>query len=205
MTPLERWRPWGGGTYRVTIELENDGQRYTVQRDFDRGTVEVLDGNGREVTAEFREGKDEFPVGKKLLGLDLDEFQKCALIGQGELDHVVPSDEKARRSATLRARLENAADTRVGDTNASEALKVLEQAQRRYNSAEVEFTGTVEVAIQRLETKVGLARLAPGHLKGEQPDHDVEEGPGDEADDTTATARIPTFVVGANLRHDLAT
>jgi len=174
MTPLERWRPWGGGTYRVTIEIENEGKRYTVQRDFDRGTVEVLDGNGRDITPEFREGKDDFSVGKKLLGLDHDEFTKCAFIGLGELDQVVPSDEKARRATTLRARLENAADTRVGDTNASEALKVLEQAQRRFNSAEVEFTGTVEVAIQRLEAKHGLLE---SELKTLEHDYAANAGP----------------------------
>jgi hypothetical protein len=156
MTPLERWRPWEGGSYRVTLEIEDGGDRYVIHRDFERGTVQVLDGRGREITTDFKEGKDEYPVGKKLLGLDADEFQKCALVGQGEVAQVVPGDEKARRGSTLHARLENAADTRVGDTNASEAIKVLEAALRRYNSPEVEFTGTVENALQRLETKRGL-------------------------------------------------
>ena len=67
---------------------------------------------GQDVTAEFREGKDDYPVGKMLLGLDADEFEKCALVRQDELDQVVPADEKARRGSTLHARLENAADTR---------------------------------------------------------------------------------------------
>src|SRR6185369_6139290 len=93
------------------------------------------------------------PVGKKLLGLDRAEFEKCALLAQGELAEVVPSDDRTRRVATLKARLENAADTRIGDTNASEALRVLEEALRRYNAPELEFTGTVDNAVERLTKK----------------------------------------------------
>ncbi|MBI5708835.1 MAG: AAA family ATPase [Candidatus Eisenbacteria bacterium] len=155
LTPLERWRPWDGGSYRVELEFENDGERFTVRRDFERGTVEVWNARGQEVTPEFREGKDDFPVGKKLFGLDVAEFEKCALVRQHELDLVVPADEKARRATTLHARLENAADTRGGDTNAAEALQVLEGAARKYTCAELEFTGTVETAIQRLDLKLG--------------------------------------------------
>ncbi len=153
MTPMERWRPWDGGSYRVELELECEGEVTTVKRDFERGTVEVWDERGREVTASFREGKDAFPVGKKLLGLDPEEFEKCALVRQGELDQVVPGDEKARRGGTLQARLEGAADTRGGDTSAAETLQVLQGALRRYTSEEVDFTGTVENAISRLELK----------------------------------------------------
>jgi hypothetical protein len=153
ITPVDRWRPWDGGSYRVELELECEGDVITVKRDFERGTVEVRDERGLEVTASFREGREDFPVGKKLLGLDADEFEKCALVRQGELDQVVPGDEKARRGGTLQARLESAADTRGGDTSAAEALQVLQGALRRYNTDEVDFTGTVENAISRLELK----------------------------------------------------
>jgi DNA repair exonuclease SbcCD ATPase subunit len=153
VTPVDRWRPWDGGPYRIELELECEGEVITVKRDFERGTVEVWDERGREVTASFREGKEDFPVGKKLLGLDAGEFEKCALVRQGELDQVVPGDEKARRGGTLQARLESAADTRGGDTSAAETLQVLQGALRRYTSDEVDFTGTVENAIARLELK----------------------------------------------------
>jgi len=151
LTPLERWRPWEGDSYRVELDLESEGETYTIKRDFARGTVEVWNERGLEVTASFREGKDEFPVGKKLLGLDAAEFEKCALVRQGELDLVVPGDERARRAGTLQARLESAADTRGGDTSSAEAVQVLQAALRRYNSDELGFTGTVENAISRLE------------------------------------------------------
>jgi ABC-type transport system involved in cytochrome c biogenesis ATPase subunit len=153
LTPLDRWRPWDGGAYRVELEVESDGERLTITRDFERCTVAVWNARGQEVTAEFKEGKDAYPVGRRLSGLDADEFAKCALVGQNELDRVVPADEKVRRTSTLHARLENAADTRVGDTNATEALRVLDGAIRKYTCAEVESSGSVDTAIQRLETK----------------------------------------------------
>ncbi len=155
LTPLERWRPWDGGAYQIELEAEHDGETFTIRRDFERGSVEVWNSRGQEVTAEFRHGKEEYPVGRKWTGLDAAEFEKCALVRQGELDEVVPSDEKARRASTLHARLENAADTRVGDTNASEALSVLEGALKKHTCAELDFTGTVDNAVQRLELKLG--------------------------------------------------
>jgi DNA repair exonuclease SbcCD ATPase subunit len=156
MTPLERWRPWAGGAYGVELDLDVLGRRYRILRDFERGTVAVFDGGGREVTAEFLEGKDEYPVGRRLLGVDAVEFEKCSFLRQGEMDGVVPGDEKARRASTLRARLENAADTHIGDTNASEALRVLEESLRRYEEPELDSTLSVDGAIERLKAKHGM-------------------------------------------------
>ena len=159
LTPAERWRPWKGGDYRVELEIESAGERYSIKRDFERGSVEVWNSRGREVTEEFRDGKEDYSIGRKLFGLDLYEFEKCAWLRQGELDGVVPGDEKARRASTLHARLESAADTRVGDTNASEALQVLEGAARRYNCPELDSTLTVENAIKALEARLGMVEV----------------------------------------------
>jgi hypothetical protein len=152
LTPRERWRPWGGGAFGVELELQAGGRTLTVTRDFERGTATVFDDRGREVTAEFADGRDVL-LGQRLLGLDASEFEKCALVRQGELDLVVPGDEKARRASTLRARLETAADTHIGDTNASEAIRVLDEALRHYDAHELDFTGTVDTAIDRLDAK----------------------------------------------------
>jgi DNA repair exonuclease SbcCD ATPase subunit len=154
LTPLDRWRPWDGSPFRIELEVESEGERYTIMRDFDRGTVAVWNGHGQEVTVQFREGKTDFPVGRRLTGLDADEFAKCALVRQDALDAVVPEDERERRGSTLHARLESAADTRGGDTNAAEALAVLEGAVRKYNEPEVDSTGSVDTAITRLELKL---------------------------------------------------
>ena len=70
LTPLDRWRPWDGGAFRVELEVEGDRERLTITRDFERGTVAVWNAHGQEVTAEFKEGKDQYPVGRRLSGLD---------------------------------------------------------------------------------------------------------------------------------------
>jgi len=179
ITPLERWRPWSGGAYRVVLDVDSDAGLHTISRDFERGTVAVFDRSGSEVTASFLEGRDEYPVGKKLLGLDRAEFEKCALLTQGELAEVVPSDDRARRGTTLKARLENAADTHIGDTNASEALRVLEEALRRYNAPELEFTGAVDNAIERLgkkrdEIETGIRELDGTLIVAQAPLDDLQ-------------------------------
>jgi DNA repair exonuclease SbcCD ATPase subunit len=153
LTPVERWRPWGGGPYRLELELEHEGERLTIRRDFEHGTVEVWTAGGQDVSERFRSGKDTWPVGQHLFGLNVWEFEKCALVRQGELESVVPADEKGRRSSTLHARLERAADATVGDTNASEAVQVLEAATAAYNCPELGSTMKVETAIQRLEAR----------------------------------------------------
>src|SRR5205085_6505269 len=96
LTPLERWKPWNGGSYRVEMEIDTGGERLWIKRDFDRETIEVWDEQGQDVTARFREGKDEYPVGHRLLGLDAAEFEKCAFVRQGGLDGGVPNDAKER-------------------------------------------------------------------------------------------------------------
>lgn len=156
MTPVERWRPWDGGSYRLELELEMDGQQYSIRRDFDENKVEVWNGDGREVTAEFQHEKGEFPIGLKLLGIDAVDWEKCAFIRQNDLAEVVPTDEKSRRSSSLRARLENAADTHGGDTNATEAVRVIDHAASNYTCDELGSTMKVENVIKALEAKRGL-------------------------------------------------
>ncbi len=156
-TPLERYRPWAVPSYCVELEFEHQGERYTIRRDFGAGHTEVWNSRGQDVTEEFRQGKGEYPVGQKLLGLSAIEYEKCSFVRQGELDSVVPAEEKDRRGSMLHARLEAAVDTRAGDANAAEALHALDVALQKYNSPELESTLQVENAIKRLETKKGVA------------------------------------------------
>ena len=169
ITPLERWRPWQGGSYRVELDVDADGRRLTIKRDFDRNLVEVWDEQGQEITAEFREGKDQFPVGKKLVGLDADEFARCSFIAFGDLGRVVPQDPRERASSSLRARLESAADSKLGDTNATEAMNLIDGALRKYTCPEVESSIQVDTTIQRLELKRGTLETEIKTLE-----HDLE-------------------------------
>ena len=46
LTPLDRWRPWNGGAYRVALDVETANGMYTIARDFERGVVAVFDRTG---------------------------------------------------------------------------------------------------------------------------------------------------------------
>lgn len=204
ITPLERWRPWEGSLFRVELECESGGVRYTIKRDFARGSIEVWNEKGQEVTAEFRAGKDQYPVGQKLLGLDASEFEKCSLVRQNDLEGVVPAEEKARRVSTLHARLENAADTRVGDTNATEALQVLTAAGANYTSKELDSTLSADNAIKRLEVMAGLLET---DLKQLEHDYSKITGPLEELSKLSEAEKDARSAIGmleAERRESLA-
>jgi hypothetical protein len=204
LTPLDRWRPWTGDGYAIELEIESKGERLTIRRNFATGTAEVWNSRGQEITTEYREGKDAFPVGKKLLGLEVEEFEKCAFVRQTELDQVVPGEEKARRANTLQARLENAADTRGGDTNATEAYQLLDAAIKKYTCPELDFTGMVDNAVQRLETKRGVIETEVKNLE-----HELAQVAGPLEDlsklgDEEATTRISLASVSDERKGSLA-
>jgi len=164
ITPLERWRPWDGGTFRIELELERHDERYTIIRDFDRGTTEVWNHRGQELSHQFGEAQS---VGRWLLGLDSEEFERCAFVRQGEIERVVEDEERMRRSSTLRARLEAAADSKSGDSTAVDALRALEQAAAKYTCPELSATVKVETAIDRLEGKCRLLEAELHELEHE--------------------------------------
>ena len=39
LTPIERWRPWQGGPYRVEIDIQMGDERYIIRRDFEADSV----------------------------------------------------------------------------------------------------------------------------------------------------------------------
>jgi hypothetical protein len=174
VTPQERWRPWGGGTFRVELDLESDGRRFTIKRDLERETVEVWDGQGREVTPEFREGKDQYPVGRRLVGLDEEEFARCSYIAAGDLSSVVPADPRERGGSSLRARLETAADSRPGDASATDAMALIDGAVRRYTCPELESSLQIDNTIARLELK---RQTLETDIKTLEHDFDTIRGP----------------------------
>ena len=106
--------------------------------------------------------------GALLLKLDASEFEKCALVRQGDLDRVVPSDDRDRRESTLRARLEGAVDSAAGDTNAADALRRLEAALKSHDEPLLNFSGTVENAFKRLELSRNIEHNALQALDAEQ-------------------------------------
>jgi hypothetical protein len=100
----------------------------------------VWTGDGQEISERFRTGKDSWPVGHHLFGLNVWEFEKCALVRPGRAGVGGAPGREGTPFSTLHARLESAADTSVGDTNASEAVQVLEARRRPTTAVELGST-----------------------------------------------------------------
>src|SRR5262249_34036439 len=146
-------------------------------RDFGADTVRVMNARGQDLTPDFLVEKGEYLVGQQLLGLDADEFAKCAFWRQGELADVVPDLERERRMSTMQARLESAADTRGGDASAIEAIQTLDAALARYTSPELGTTITLDNTLRRLE---GMRLALESDIKSLEHEYRGIAGPLDE-------------------------
>lgn len=137
-TPRQQYEPWGAGTCALEMEFETGRGRYTVNRNFTRGTVSVFEEGRGNVTEDFRHGSGEYMIGEELLGLSLEQFARSALLLQegpiGLAGAEVRPDSKV---ATL---LERQASTVVGDLSAQSALAVLEGALAKYTVGEKKLT-----------------------------------------------------------------
>jgi energy-coupling factor transporter ATP-binding protein EcfA2 len=146
LTPIERYRPWGGGSYGLELVLERYGRELKIARDFERQTVEVVDG-AHDVTAEFRRGK-RLEVGEILTGLTRAQFELSAFVPQGK---IVWDD-----ASSLAEALQRAADSQSGENTAAAAIEVLDAALDEYTGVSLK-KGKVETEIRRCADEV--ARL----------------------------------------------
>ena len=112
------------------------------------GGFHVLDlGTNQEVTAELCPGDDPQELGRRLLGLTLEEFTKTCLVRQDDLGRV--RDPKGLDSLVQRA-----ADTQAGDTTVAAAQASLREALRSYPGVMLKDGGRVENEIKRLNDEV---------------------------------------------------
>ena len=125
LAPLERRHLPSRARARVR------GERYVVVRDFERDQTEVWTSGGREVTNDFREGKAEFPIGRSS-SVSTPGVREVRVRAAGRARAGHPDGRAARRrDSTLRARLEHAADARLGDTNADRGDRGADPGRRR--------------------------------------------------------------------------
>ena len=85
---VERWRPWQGGQYGLSLEFElEDGTQLRVERDLDGDTVRVMDiDSGADLTDRFdRDGSGASDVGRQLLGITRDIYTNTACISRSEV------------------------------------------------------------------------------------------------------------------------
>lgn len=160
-TPLDRYRPWSGGSYGLELLLDRDGRELRITRDFDQGTVEVHEGS-RDVTAGFRRGKD-VEIGEILTGLTRAQFELSAFVPQGQIVWDDPS--------SLAEALQRAADSQSGESTAAAAIDVLQGALDQYEGVLL-GKGKVETEIRRCEDEAEQATLELAALEGRRADLD---------------------------------
>ncbi len=82
----ERWRPWQGGDFGMSLEVElDDGTRLAIERDLDHEVTRIVDvDSGADLTARFDHdaGAD---IGRRLLGITRDIYTNTACISRSEV------------------------------------------------------------------------------------------------------------------------
>lgn len=133
------YRPWGGGPYAVTLGIEAGGGRWTVERDFARGSFAVRDAEtNRDVSSEFRAD-----LGLHFLGLGREDLLRVALISGKEVSRFKSSD-------SIRQRLTALVEGSSTDFGAETAITALERAQYTLDGHDIK----PDTAIARLARSI---------------------------------------------------
>lgn len=155
----EARKPRSGAPSRLRLEVATGVGRYTVERDFDAGTLRVVDRDrGEDRTAEFLRPGGRDAVGEKLTGLTEPLFRTTAYVGQNVLDGDA-------LDASLTVELARIADSGGGEASVVRALRLLESARARMpeatTGAQVSVeTETVRAGRRAEEKRAEVARLA---------------------------------------------
>ena len=155
----EARRPRSGAPTRLRIDVSSAAGRFAVERDFDAGTLRVVDRDrGEDRTAEFLRAGGRDAVGEKLTGLTEPLFRTTAYVGQNVLDGDA-------LDASLTVELARIADSGGGEASVVRALRLLDTARARMPEATSGAQVSVETEIVRTgrrveEKKAEAARLA---------------------------------------------
>lgn len=143
---------------RLRIDVSAAPGRFTVERDFDEGTLRVVDRDrGEDRTAEFLRAGGRDAVGEKLTGLTEPLFRTTAYVGQNVLD-----DDALDSSLTVE--LARIADSGGGEASVVRALRLLESARARMPEATTGAQVSVETEIVRAGRRVEERRAEAARL-----------------------------------------
>ena len=136
MKPLDAFRPWGGETYAVELELEAGGSRYVVQRDFNKkNPFLVLDSRtNQDVSAQF-----PTDLAHHFLGLPREDYERIAVISGKDVGQF-------SSSSTIRTRLIAMVEGSKDSQSAEIAIESLKNAVYKLDSRTIQ----PETAISRI-------------------------------------------------------
>ncbi|MFN7988161.1 MAG: AAA family ATPase [Thermoanaerobaculia bacterium] len=154
----EARKPRSGAPTRLRIDVSSSAGRFAVERDFDAGTLRVVDRDrGEDRTAEFLRAGGRDAVGEKLTGLTEPLFRTTAYVGQNVLDGDA-------LDASLTVELARIADSGGGEASVVRALRLLDAARARMPEATSGTQVSVETEIVRTGRRVEEKRAEAARL-----------------------------------------
>ncbi len=144
----EARKPRSGAPNRLRLDVVTGAGRFTVERDFDAGTLRVVDRDrGEDRTADFLRPGGRDAVGEKLTGLTEPLFRTTAYVGQNVLD----GDSL---DSSLTVEMARIADSGGGEASVVRALRLLDAARARMPEPTTGAQVSVETEIVRAGRRV---------------------------------------------------
>ncbi len=142
-----RYKPWQGEVYAGMMEYAlQDGRTFRIGRNFQKNTVQVLDGSANNITAQFPLDREQGPrFAEAHLGIPGSLFEKTAFIGQ--MQSAVQEDGKK----LVLERISNLSAWGGEELSLSKALAALEAARMTHVGTERSTTRPLDRVIRRIE------------------------------------------------------
>ncbi|MCD4783967.1 MAG: AAA family ATPase [Candidatus Eremiobacteraeota bacterium] len=119
----EEMKPWNGAPYRASLRYESGtGEKFRVTRDFESGSVQIIDENtDKDITDSFEKDDQNEPMfARKHLGLEKKGFISTVLMSQGQVD-------KLQDARGLSSKIMALADTATEESTYLDAISRLEK------------------------------------------------------------------------------
>ncbi|HPD17248.1 MAG TPA: AAA family ATPase [Planctomycetota bacterium] len=157
------WAPVGGGPFGTRLRVHDGRRLLEVRWDFAKGgDLRVIDvGSNRLVTDEVCPGASGHELGRRLLGVTLEEFLKTFVVRQDDLHRV-------RDAEGLAELAQRAADTQAGSSTVASAQEAIRGLLRGYPGVMLKGPGLIETEIARLADAVQTLEAQLAQLEADQ-------------------------------------
>jgi DNA repair exonuclease SbcCD ATPase subunit len=177
---LKDYVSWGSTMqFQTSLEFEDKGNRYLLEKDFDKGTVRLIDGNTREELDTFKEISEKMA---ELLGTNSDNLFLCAsCIRQAKVREISSGKKEINESLeeivtggeenTLASQVMQKLDSKIAETKRgldklaknpgilASIRNKLQDTSRRYNEVRDEVSKVEAQKIELVEVSKQLAEV----------------------------------------------
>jgi len=177
---LEGYSSWGSNRqFRTSLEFEDKGSRYLLEKDFDKGTVRLIQDDGREELDTFKEISQKMA---ELLGTKSNDLFLCSCcIRQAEVRKISSGEKEISKSleevvtggkeSVLTSQLIQKLDAKIAETKRgldklsknpgilASLNNKLQDTARRYNEVKDEVSKGEAQKIELVEVNKQLAQV----------------------------------------------